>query len=194
MVYKKFSLIIIFSLLFPSSVLFADDNIHFQNKSEEMVKELTRSPVKYRDISLKKRGLKIVEMIDNKIEEKIIIINENQDIPKLKLRIKFDFNSSTLKESSYNLLKELGIALLSDKLKSKEIMINGHTDSDGTTQYNLKLSFDRADSVKAFLVKNFNLPETRLQTRGYGEFLPIVPNTIPENKQKNRRVEFELIN
>ena len=92
------------------------------------------------------------------------------------------------------LLKEVGKAVVSDSLKDKIIMINGHTDSDGTEQYNLKLSFNRADSVKAYLVTAFDIHESRLLIRGYGELMPLKPNSDSYNKQINRRVEFEINN
>ena len=110
----------------------------------------------------------------------------------MKVKIEFDYDSSVLKASSYHLLKEVGVALTSKALRHKKIMINGHTDSDGSDRYNLRLSFDRAESVKAYLVSRFNISEDRLDIRGFGEELPIKPNTSGYNKQINRRVEFEI--
>jgi len=186
-------LFLFISFLLSTSFLFADD-VQFQSTSEEMVKELTRIPAKYRSLVSKKRAIRVAERINNKMEEKTIVVVENKDVPRLKLKIEFDYNSSALKKSSYILLKEVGKALLSSELKNREIMVNGHTDSDGTEQYNLKLSFDRADSVKTYLVTAFDIPENRLQIRGYGELLPLKENTSSYNKQINRRVEFEIAN
>lgn len=196
MKFKNKSLMVLFlfiSFLLSTSFLFADD-VQFQSTSEEMVKELTRIPAKYRSLVSKKRAIRVAERINNKMEEKIIVVVENKDVPRLKLKIEFDYNSAALKNSSYILLKEVGKALLSSELKNREIMVNGHTDSDGTEQYNLKLSFDRADSVKTYLVTAFDIPENRLQIRGYGELLPLKENTSSYNKQINRRVEFEIAN
>ncbi len=203
--FKRYILSLLSVFLFSSFVLtdvltnvLADvlaDNDKFQNTSEEMVKELTRTPVIYRSFGTKKkRAIKVSQRINNKIEEKVIMIDENMDVPKLKLKVEFDYNSSALKNSSYTLLKEVGKTLMSDQLRDKDIMINGHTDSDGEEQYNLKLSFNRADSVKAYLVTAFNIPENRLLIRGFGELLPLKPNTDSYNKQINRRVEFEINN
>jgi outer membrane protein OmpA-like peptidoglycan-associated protein len=194
MIYFKRCVIILLSVLLSSPILFAEDD-KFPSTSEEMVKELTRSPVKYRSFgTTKKRAIKVVQRVNNQIEEKVVMIDENADVPRLKLKIEFDYNSSALKNASYTLLKEVGKALMSDQLRYKDIMINGHTDSDGAEQYNLKLSFDRADSVKAYLVTAFDIPENRLLIRGYGELLPLKPNTDSYNKQINRRVEFEINN
>jgi outer membrane protein OmpA-like peptidoglycan-associated protein len=196
MKFKYKSLIVLFTVLnflISASFVFADDE-GFQTTSGEMVKELTRTPVKYRSFVAKKRAIKVAQRINNKMEEKTIVVVDNVDIPRLKLKIQFDYNSSALKASSYALLQEVGKALMSSKLNDRHIMINGHTDSDGAEQYNLKLSFDRADSVKAYLVSAFDIQEYRLQIRGYGELLPLEENTSPYNKQINRRVEFEIAN
>ena len=91
-----------------------------------MVRELTRNPVKYRSFGItKNRAIKVVQRINNQIEEKVVMIDENADVPRLKLKIEFDYNSSALKSSSYTLLKEVGKALMSDQLRYKDIMING---------------------------------------------------------------------
>lgn len=107
------------------------------------------------------------------------------------LKIEFDVNSHNIRTQSYALLFELGKALTSTELKQRNIMIKGHTDSDGTKAYNLKLSKRRANAVKTFLGSNFSIPSTRLKTVGFGETHPLVPNTSRANKQMNRRVEVE---
>jgi len=58
--------------------------------------------------------------------------------------------------------------------------------------YNLKLSQQRVDSVRAELI-NLGIEEERLKAVGYGETKPLVPNDSEENKAKNRRVEFIII-
>jgi outer membrane protein OmpA-like peptidoglycan-associated protein len=70
-----------------------------------------------------------------------------------------------------------------------ELKIVGHTDNSGNRDYNIKLSKDRAESVKKWLVSK-GINEARLTTDGKGPDEPIVPNDTPANMQKNRRVEF----
>jgi len=69
-----------------------------------------------------------------------------------------------------------------------EAVIAGHTDNAGKKAANMKLSQDRANSVKNSLVKNFNIDASRLEAVGYGESKPIVSNATKAGKQKNRRV------
>jgi outer membrane protein OmpA-like peptidoglycan-associated protein len=70
-----------------------------------------------------------------------------------------------------------------------EVEIQGHTDNVGKHAYNMKLSQKRADAVKDYIVKK-GIAAFRITTNGYGPDKPVVPNTTPENKQKNRRIEF----
>ena len=72
------------------------------------------------------------------------------------------------------------------------VVIKGHTDSDGTEEYNKDLSKRRATQIKNYITKEGNIDPLRLIAEGYGESRPLVPNDNEENKRKNRRVEFEL--
>lgn len=72
------------------------------------------------------------------------------------------------------------------------IVIEGHTDSDGSDNYNLVLSQKRADSIKQYLVINYNFPPDNIMTKGYGESQPITENETAQGKKQNRRVEFKV--
>ncbi len=106
------------------------------------------------------------------------------------LQIQFDVNSYRIRPESYETLNELGKALRGPKLKGRVITINGHTDSDGKGKYNLRLSLNRASSVKKYLTDRCNISPDRLKVVGYGENMPLKPNTTAGNKQLNRRVEI----
>lgn len=102
----------------------------------------------------------------------------------------FDTGKSSLRPESFKELNELAEFLLHKK--NIEIEIAGHTDDVGDDAANLKLSQDRADAVKAYLVKK-GVKAERVVAKGYGETKPIAPNTTPEGKQKNRRTEVHLL-
>jgi outer membrane protein OmpA-like peptidoglycan-associated protein len=72
------------------------------------------------------------------------------------------------------------------------IELRGHTDAKGTPAYNLKLSQDRAAAVRDFLVTN-GIPATRLVAKGYGETLPLAPNTSDDGRALNRRTELRVL-
>jgi len=102
--------------------------------------------------------------------------------------IYFDVNKDLVKPESYGTLKE--IAAILNEVPDVKVKIIGHTDSDGADATNLDLSKRRAASVKAELVKSFNVNGDRLVTDGMGETQPVAPNDTPANKALNRRVEF----
>ncbi len=72
------------------------------------------------------------------------------------------------------------------------VEIGGHTDSQGSDTYNLRLSESRANAVRNYLIQR-GVEATRLIAKGYGESMPIAPNTTREGRAKNRRVEFKVI-
>jgi len=71
------------------------------------------------------------------------------------------------------------------------LQIEGHADERGSDEYNLKLSKERAASVRQFLVDG-GIPANRLTSEGYGESRPIATNSTEAGRQENRRVEISL--
>jgi OOP family OmpA-OmpF porin len=108
------------------------------------------------------------------------------------LRVEFDTDKAIIRQQYYPQLDELGKALTSSALRGRKIILAGHTDSDASAAYNLDLSRQRAEAVKGYLVRNFNIDPDLIQTKGYGESRPIVANNSAANKQLNRRVEVRL--
>jgi len=84
------------------------------------------------------------------------------------------------------------LAEILNKYPDIRIEIAGHTDSDGRADFNQQLSQARVDTVKNALIEQ-GINTTRLEAVGYGETKPLVPNTSAENKQKNRRVEINIL-
>ncbi|MGC4101681.1 OmpA family protein [Ferruginibacter sp.] len=101
--------------------------------------------------------------------------------------INFDYNKASIKPESMGTLNGI-VQILKDNPDLK-FEVGGHTDSDGEDAYNLKLSQQRADAVKAQLIK-MGIDAARLTSKGYGETKPIGDNKTPEGKANNRRVEF----
>lgn len=95
--------------------------------------------------------------------------------------------TSNLKPESMGSLLDLSKVL---KEVTSPVKIVGHTDSDGDDAANLKLSQERAEAVKAVLVKQYGIDGSKLTTEGRGETQPVGDNKTSEGKAQNRRVEF----
>ena len=102
--------------------------------------------------------------------------------------ILFDVNSDKIKPESYGILKEIGTVLKENP--TVKVKIVGHTDSDGDDAKNLDLSKRRAAAVKNALNTEFGIAADQMETDGKGETQPSDPNTTPQGKANNRRVEF----
>jgi len=102
----------------------------------------------------------------------------------------FDFDKSIVKTEGKNKLDDLATKV---KAINLEVVIAiGHTDSIGSDAYNQKLSVRRAESVKAYLVST-GVEPNRIYTEGKGEKQPVASNKTKDGRQKNRRVEIEVI-
>lgn len=101
--------------------------------------------------------------------------------------IYFEVNKSVVQPAMRSRLQELARALVRAG-SDATILIEGHTDSDGSNEYNLELSRLRAEAVRSVLVAG-GVPADRIETQGYGETRPIASNRTAAGKAQNRRVE-----
>ncbi len=104
--------------------------------------------------------------------------------------IYFKVNSAEFTKKTYPVLEAI-IAIMK-KYPASNFRIEGHTDSTGSDEYNMKLSQRRADAVKSYLVEH-GISADRLTAKGYGETKPIASNKTASGRAKNRRVEIILI-
>ncbi len=102
--------------------------------------------------------------------------------------ILFDVNSDAIKSQSYDVVNQFGDALKANP--TLKIKITGHTDSDGNPSNNMELSKKRAASVKKYLLANYGIDDSRIETDGKGATQPVADNSTTTGKAKNRRVEF----
>ncbi len=101
----------------------------------------------------------------------------------------FRSSESTLLSSAQVKLDQVANALLA--VRARNLIVEGHTDSQGSESYNQDLSQRRADAVRDYLVQR-GYPADRIQARGKGKGSPIADNASPEGRANNRRVEIVI--
>jgi outer membrane protein OmpA-like peptidoglycan-associated protein len=107
--------------------------------------------------------------------------------------VHFDYDKAIVLPESQDKLDEAGGVL--EKFASLKIEVQGHTDSRGTAAYNMKLSQARADAVRDYLLKHFNLNGVNYVTKGYGKSqLEVSPEKSEEDYLLNRRVVLKVLN
>jgi len=119
-----------------------------------------------------------VEVRSNKI-----VINE---------KIQFEFDSAKIMEVSHDLLNEVADVIKKNP-QIKKIEIQGHASAEGTADHNLKLSDRRAKAVMEYLSGSGGVGTSVLTAKGYGVTQPIASNDTEDGKEKNRRVEFVIV-
>lgn len=117
------------------------------------------------------------------------------NIPIVLDNVYYEFNSADLTEPSKKVLDAL--ATIMEDNAEMEIELGAHTDNVGTDEYNQELSEKRAKACVDYLVTK-EISASRMTSKGYGEKMPIAPNTFkkgkdnPEGRAKNRRTEFKV--
>ncbi len=104
----------------------------------------------------------------------------------------FPFGSDQIEQDVLDAIQEL-VERIKFEAPYEKIIIEGHTDSIGSEEYNLKLSLNRAVAIAEVLVKKYGLSREKMQTFGYGETRPIADNGDYQGRHDNRRVEFRII-
>lgn len=102
----------------------------------------------------------------------------------------FEFNSAELRENAKVGLMKL--ALLMDRNPELYCWIEGHTDLVGGDEFNLNLSVKRAEAVKNYLISSMRMDASKIITRGFGRFSPLVTTGTPDEQAANRRVEIRM--
>ena len=121
------------------------------------------------------------------MQEREAIVKVSRELPKIDLRILFNFDSDEIQPKGMNTLKEVARALKSKDLRGKSFVIAGHTDRKGAPDYNIDLSLRRADAVKRILVAD-GIDADTIATVGFG--FEQLANKNDPYAAENRRVQF----
>jgi outer membrane protein OmpA-like peptidoglycan-associated protein len=148
-------------------------------------------------VQIKKAGyFSKVEHFDFTSEKNYLLVNRNfflQMVEKNKVyslaNISFDQGKADLKPGFEAELEKV-MAILSDN-DQYTLLLEGHTDNQGDWNDNLKLSLERVENVKAYLVSK-GVNANRIKTKGWGGSRPLANNFVEETRKNNRRVEFTI--
>lgn len=114
----------------------------------------------------------------------------DQIILNMPSNITFDTDRADLNPQFYDVLNSVAIVL--NEFNRSIVDVDGHTDSDGSDQYNIDLSTARADAVARYLAGQ-GIDTRRLSVQGYGESRPVADNRTAAGKAQNRRVEIRIV-
>lgn len=143
--------------------------------------------------SLDELQMEIQSFLDVNGLEEVIVANRTERgvVLVLQEQVLFKSGEASLLDSSYPFLDKVGTLLAN---MPNLVKVEGHTDDRPITTFrypsNWELSAARASTVIRYLTEGHNLDSHRFTAVGYGETRPIVPNSGPENWEKNRRVEI----
>jgi OOP family OmpA-OmpF porin len=123
------------------------------------------------------------------VTQKVIVTEEDRKVVDEAIRnLEFDLGKANIREHSFSTLNKVAALLVQ---KNFSLKLAGHTDNSGSAELNMRLSKDRAEAVKAYLVAQ-GANASRIEATGYGQTQPIASNKTAAGRQQNRRVEFTL--
>jgi len=121
--------------------------------------------------------------------QKIVVTDEDRRVVDEAIQnLEFDLGKATIRPTSHSSLNKVAALLIE---KNFSLKLAGHTDNTGSMQTNMRLSKERAEAVKAYLVSK-GANASRIEATGYGPTQPIADNNTAAGRQQNRRVEFTL--
>ncbi|MBT8443090.1 MAG: OmpA family protein, partial [Gammaproteobacteria bacterium] len=115
------------------------------------------------------------------------VVREGDDMLLRLVGLSFPTGQAVIQTEYYSVLRNVQRAI--QVFPDAPIVIEGHTDSVGSDAVNMKLSQDRADAVREYLIANLGLPESRVTANGYGKNRPIASNETAEGRAQNRRID-----
>ena len=120
------------------------------------------------------------------------VIQEKKILKDAYDNLTFETGKAIIKPTSLPFLDEIAVVFANEDAKPWKLEIKGHTDNVGSESYNQKLSEERANSVKTYLISK-GIEGSKITSSGFGLSKPIASNDTADGRAKNRRVEFIII-
>ncbi len=118
------------------------------------------------------------------------VLRQGDDVIIRLLGLSFDSGKSVINAGAFSLLRKVQEAI--QEFPDSDIIVEGHTDSFGADEFNQKLSQQRAESVRFYVVTNMAVDPTAITATGFGESKPIATNESNEGRAKNRRIDLVI--
>ncbi|MCX2744042.1 OmpA family protein [Mangrovivirga sp. M17] len=115
------------------------------------------------------------------------VFRQKNDVIIRMVGVNFDVGKSQIEKENFATISK--IEKVADIFEEASIIIEGHTDSQGSDKANLALSQDRADAVLTYLLASTNIDKSRFKTIGYGESKPVSNNETSLGRKQNRRID-----
>lgn len=157
-----------------------------QSKRES---QLTQSEAKAKAITLAKAKVATLSKMFQ-LEEAEVLESDGRIIIRLR-GMKFPVGKSNLGSENYPLLGKVVRAL--ETFPNATVAVEGHTDSTGSEELNLRLSRERAEGVKAYLISANAVKEGKISASGYGFTRPVAENKTAQGRAQNRRIDVVIV-
>jgi len=118
------------------------------------------------------------------------VYRQGNDLLLRMVGLNFDVGKSTIKPEYFELLTKVQNAIKT--FPGCHVTVEGHTDALGSDEINAKVSQERADAVKQYLLANMDMPASQVESVGYGETKPIASNETDAGRTKNRRIDLVI--
>lgn len=142
-----------------------------------------------RDVQVSEGGtMDLAFELEPEPKQKLVEVKENKI--EILQQVHFGTGKAVILPDSYPLLAQVVDAIVRNDIK--RVRIEGHTDNQGPSDFNLQLSKDRAQAVATHLIKA-GIDAARIEVEGFGDTRPIAPNMTPRGRELNRRVEFVIL-
>ena len=151
------------------------------------------APFNAADVNPELNSAQPAQKIDNSVTEKQIAVSKAEPVQEnvpIILNVQFDTGKANIKPKYHNDIKKIADAMSKNPLTS--VVIEGHTDYVGKELVNVKLSYQRAANIKAYLVQEFGIDSSRIRVIGYDYQKTVASNKTAQGRQANRRVETKI--
>jgi len=151
------------------------------------------APFNAADVNPELNSAQPAQKIDNSVTEKQIAVSKAEPVQEnvpIILNVQFDTGKANIKPKYHNDIKKIADAMSKNPLTS--VVIEGHTDNVGKELVNVKLSYQRAANIKAYLVQEFGIDSSRIRVIGYDYQKTVASNKTAQGRQANRRVETKI--